>query len=135
MIGNEQFDRFVSANRWCTVTTLRKDGTPSVSVNAYARDGDQVIISTQAHRLKARTLARDPRIAVCIINDSAPFNYVTVEGACEVQRDGILEATRAVLQNLASTGYKEPENIEQWMKEQGRVILRVTPVRVSGVLR
>jgi PPOX class probable F420-dependent enzyme len=135
MIGTAQFDQFISANRWCVVTSLRKDGTPSSSLNAYARDGDQLVISTQAHRLKAKTLARDPRITVCVINNAEPFNYVSVEGTCEVQREGILEATKAVFRSLSATGYQEPPDLERWMKEQGRVILRVTPTRVSGVIR
>jgi hypothetical protein len=104
-------------------------------VNAYAREGDQLLISTQGHRLKAKTLRRDPRITVCVISNGEPFNYVRVEGLCEVQETGIAEATRAVFRNISATGYREPENLEQWMKEQGRVILRVTPTRVSGVIR
>lgn len=135
MIGTEHFDHFVSENRWCIVTSLRADGSPSSSVNAYAREGDQLVISTQGHRLKAKTLAVNPRIAVCVINNAEPFNYVTVEGNCEVQREGILAATQAVFANLAPTGNKAPEDIERWMREQGRVILRVTPTRVSGVIR
>lgn len=135
MIGTEQFDSFISEHRWCVVTTLRKDGTASSSLNAYARDGDQLIISTQGHRLKAKTLRRDPRITVCVISNGEPFNFVSVEGTCEVQDQGIKAATRAVFANIAATGYKEPENLEQWMKEQGRVILRVTAARVSGVIR
>ena len=135
MIGTEAFDRFVSQHRWCVITTLRRDGSAASSLNAYARDGDQLVISTQAHRLKAKTLARDPRITLCIINNAEPFNYVSVEGTCEVQREGITDATRAVFANIAATGYRAPENIEEWMAEQGRVILRVTPIRVSGVIR
>ena len=135
MIGTEQFDRFISEHRWCVVVSLRKDGTPTSSLNAYARDGDQIIISTQAHRLKTKTLENDPRITICVISNSEPFNYVSVEGMCEIQRDGITPATKAVFANLAATGYKEPPDIEQWQREQGRVILRITPTRVSGVLR
>ena len=135
MIGTPQFDEFVSNHRWVVVTTLRKDGTASSSMNAYARDGDQLVISTQAHRLKTKTLLRDPRITLCIISNAEPFNFVSVEGHCEVQTEGITAATKAVFANLAATGYAEPPNIEQWMKEQGRVILRVTPERVSGVIR
>lgn len=135
MIGTEQFDRFVSDHRWCVVTTLRKDGTASSSINAYAREGDQLVISTQGHRLKAKTLRRDPRITICVISNSEPFNFVSVEGTCKVEDTNIAEATRTVFANIAATGYKEPENLEQWMKEQGRVILRVTPARVSGVIR
>lgn len=135
MIGTEQFDRFISAHRWCVVTTLRKDGTASSSVNAYARDGDTLVISTQAHRLKAKTLERDPRITVCVISNSEPFNFVSVEGTAAIEREGIAEATRTVFRNISATGYTEPPNLEQWMKEQGRVIIRVTPGRVSGVIR
>jgi PPOX class probable F420-dependent enzyme len=135
MIGTGPFDRFISANRWCVVTSLRRDGTPASSLNAYARDGDQLLISTQAHRLKAKSLAHDPRITVCVINDAAPFSYVSVEGSCEVQREDILEATRTVLSGLAGSGYTEPADLPGWIAEQGRVILRVTPTRVSGVIR
>jgi PPOX class probable F420-dependent enzyme len=135
MIGTPQFDEFITNHRWAVVTTLRKDGTASSSVNAYAREGDQLVISTQAHRLKVKTLENDPRITVCVISNREPFNFVTVEGSCEIQREKIGDATRTVFRNLAPTGYKEPEDIEQWMKEQHRVILRVTPTRVSGVIR
>jgi PPOX class probable F420-dependent enzyme len=136
MIGNEAFDRFISEHRWVVVTTLRKDGSATSSVNAYARDGDQIVISTQGHRLKAKTLRNDPRITLCIISNSEPFNFVTVEGTADVEEgDGIVEATKLVFANISDAGYTEPPNLPQWLKEQGRVILRVTPERVSGVLR
>ena len=135
MIGTPEFDRFLSEHRWCVVTTLRRDGSPSSSVNAYAREGDQLRISTQAHRLKVRTIERDPRVAVTVISNAEPFNFVTVEGTAEIQREEIIEPTRRVFANLAATGYREPGDLERWLKEQGRVIIRVTPTRVSGVIR
>lgn len=135
MIGTPQFDEFITNHRWAVVATLRKDGSASSSINAYAREGDQLVISTQAHRLKVKTLEHDRRITVCVISNREPFNFVTVEGTCEIQRENIGEATRTVFRNLAPTGYQEPADIEQWMREQHRVILRVTPTRVSGVIR
>ncbi|MGE5594666.1 MAG: hypothetical protein ACM3S1_01375 [Hyphomicrobiales bacterium] len=50
-------------------------------------------------------------------------------------REGVLEPTRKVFAALARIGGREPENLEQWIAEQRRVILRVTPTRVSGVIR
>lgn len=135
MIGTPAFDAFISAHRWCVVTTLRKDGSPSSSVNAYARDGDQLVISTQAFRLKVRTLEHDPRITVAIISNQEPFDFVSVEGTAAIQREGIEAPTRAVLGALASTGYRQPEDLAKWLEEQRRVIIRVTPTRVSGVIR
>ncbi len=135
MIGTPQFDQFVSDNRWAIVVSLRRDGSPATSINAYARDGDQLVVSTQGHRLKTKTLRNDPRIVLCIINNAEPFNYVSVEGTCEVQTEDLIGPTRAVFQNIANSGYSEPPNLEQWLRDQGRVILRVTPTRVSGVIR
>jgi hypothetical protein len=104
-------------------------------MNAYAREGDQLIISTTRERLKVKTLENDPRITVCVINNAEPFNYVSVEGTCEIQRKEILEPTKVVFANLAKVGYPEPPDLPKWIADQGRVILRVTPTRVSGVIR
>ena len=135
MIGNSQFDQFLTDHRWCVVTTLRRDGSASSSLNAYARDGDDLVISTQAHRLKVKTLEHDPRITVCVISNGEPFNYVTVEGRAEIERADIGRATRLVFASLAAIGYPQPPDLDQWMREQHRVILRVHPGRVSGVIR
>jgi PPOX class probable F420-dependent enzyme len=135
MIGTPQFDKFISENRWAVVVSLRKDGTPTSSMNAYARDGDTLVVSTQGHRLKTKTLRNDPRILLCVINNAEPFNYVSVEGTCVVETENLVEATKMVFANIKDAGYPEPPNLEQWLKEQGRVILRVTPTRVSGVIR
>ncbi|MBI2767618.1 MAG: TIGR03618 family F420-dependent PPOX class oxidoreductase [Chloroflexi bacterium] len=135
MIGTPQFDDFITEHRWCVITTLRKDGSPTSSVNAYAREGDELVISTQGHRLKVRTLDRDPRITVLVLNDASPFNFVSVEGTAAIQRGDVLEPTRTVFRSLAKINYPEPADLPKWIKEQGRVIIRVTPTRVSGVIR
>jgi PPOX class probable F420-dependent enzyme len=103
MIGTPEFDAFVSDHRWAVVTTLRKDGSASSSMNAYARDGDDLVISTQAHRLKTRTLDNDPRITVCVISNKEPFNFVSVEGRAQVQREDITEATSSAASPPSAT--------------------------------
>lgn len=135
MIGSAQFDTFVSDHRWAVITTLRKDGSASSSVVAYAREGDTLVVSTPGDRLKAQTLERDPRVVLCVISNSEPFNYVSVEGRAEVERDAIEEPTRAVFANIADVGYEVPEDLPGWLASQGRVILRIYPERVHGVIR
>ena len=88
MIGTEAFDRFVSENRWAVITTVRKSGQPSSSVVAYAREGDTVVVSTTAPTLKVRTLERNPQVTITVFNDAAPFNFVTVEGRADIEREG-----------------------------------------------
>ena len=72
MIGSEDLDAFVSRSQTAIVTTMRKDGSPSSSMIGDARDGDRLLFSTTVDRVKGRTLARDRRAAICIINENEP---------------------------------------------------------------
>ncbi len=135
MIGTEAFDRFVSENRWAVITTVRKNGQPSSSIVAYARDGDTLVVSTTAPTLKVRTLERDPRVTVTVFNDAAPFNFVTVEGRAEIEREGLEGATHLVFENIKGSGFTEPGDLPAWLEAQKRVIVRIYAKRVSGVIR
>lgn len=135
MIGKEHHDAFVREHRWAVVTTLRADGSPSTSMVAYAVDGDELVMSVTEDRLKVRTIDRDARVTVCVISNAEPFNYVTVEGDASIQRGDVRAATDLVFDALRPTGYAVPDDIDAWIREQGRVIIRVRPRRVHGVIR
>jgi PPOX class probable F420-dependent enzyme len=135
MLGNEQFDAFITAHRWAVITTLRASGQASSSVVAYARQGDELVVSTPEGRLKTRTLLRDPRVTLCIISNAEPFNYVTVEGRATIERENLLVPTRAVFAAIADTGYQEPADLANWIKDDRRVIIRIRADRVHGVIR
>tara|TARA_B100000470_G_C19754980_1_gene375588 strand:+ start:695 stop:1102 length:408 start_codon:yes stop_codon:yes gene_type:complete len=135
MIGTPEFDEFISKHRWAIVTTLRSNGHPSSSVVAYAREDDTLIISTTAPTLKVKTLEKDPRITLCIINNEELFNFVTIEGTTTIERSDIVESTQNLFTNIEEAGYTEPPELEQWLEQNKRVILRIHPGRVSGVIR
>ena len=132
---NATQDQFLSEHRWAVLTTLRKDGHPVSSVVAYARDGDTLIVSTPGATFKRRSLDRDPRATLCVISNSEPFNFVSVEGRVTVETEDLVEGTRKVFAAIADTGYSEPEDLERWLEQQQRVLLRLHPERVTGVIR
>jgi PPOX class probable F420-dependent enzyme len=136
MIGNAEQDAFIRSMKWCTVTTLRQDGSPSTSVLFFGIDGDEILLSTTKVRLKAKTLRGDPRIAVTVLDEGAPYRYVSVEGTARVQEDDIVPGH--VLVNRAMRGVPDwapPAGYQETLKGQGRVLIRVTAERVSGVVR
>lgn len=135
MIGTTDQDNFVSEHRWAVLTTLRHDGSPSASVVAYARQGDELVVSTRSIFFKVRSIDRDQRVSLTVISNAEPFNFVTVEGTAAIERGDVLDATRAVFANLAAINYPAPPDLRTWIEEQGRVIIRITPARVSGVVR
>ena len=132
---NAEQDQFITDNRWAVLTTLRQSGEPVSSVVAYARDGDTLVVSTPGGTFKRRSLDRDPRATLCILPNAEPFNFVSVEGRVAVETDNLVANTRLVFQNISDTGYQEPEDLEGWLSSQHRVILRLHPERVYGVIR
>lgn len=136
MIGtNDAFDQFITDHRWAVITTLRKNGQPTSSWVAYARDGDTIIVSTPGGTLKRKTLEADPRVTICMSTNAEPFNFVTVEGRAEITTEDLVAQTRKVFQAIEDTGFQEPEDFEGWLEKQKRVIIRIHPERVSGVIR
>lgn len=136
MIGTDpKFDQFITDHRWAVISTLRGSGAPSSTFVAYARDGDTLVISTPGYTFKRKSLARDPRVAVCCCTNKEPFNFVTVEGRATVEKENLVAMTRKVFANIADSGWTEPEDLQGWLDKQDRVILRIHPEKVYGVIR
>lgn len=134
MIGDTAQDEFITNNRWAVITSLRKDGTPTSSVVFYAREGDELIFSTTLDRVKAKTIARDPRVALTILDEGAPFRFVTVEGRATIQSEDIVPGHIAVNKNMRRVEeFTPPDGYEAGLKAAGRVLIRLKAERVSGV--
>ena len=136
MISSEpSWDEHISKCRWATLTTLRTTGSPVSSVVAYARDQDELVVSTPKPTFKVKSIGRNPMVNLCIFNNAEPFNYVSIEGIAEIETNELMRTTRLVFQNIIGTGYEEPDDLEGWLQTDERVILRIRPERVFGVIR
>src|SRR5690606_35026608 len=130
-----EWDAFISQHRWCVLTHLRSSGQPVSSMMAYAREGDTLVISTRGGTFKRRALERDPRMTLCIVSNSEPFDYVSVEGRVEIETTDLVGPSLRIFENLVEAGLDAPSDIEGWLRDQMRVILRLQPERAYGVIR
>lgn len=81
----EQVLEFVRAHHRAVLATLRSDGRPQMSPVLAAVDAeDRIIVSTRATSVKARNLARDPWIGLCVFTERFFGEWVQVEGTAEV---------------------------------------------------
>ncbi len=135
MLGTPEQDAFINSQKWATVTTLRADGSPTNSVIFYAREGDTLFFSTTADRLKAKTLRRDPRIAICVLDEGAPYRFVNVEGTATIEADDVVPGHLAINRVMrGDPNWQPPEGFAERLKNDGRVIVSVAATRVSGVV-
>ena len=67
------------------MATFRRDGRPQLSpVLATVDAGGRVVVSTAMASAKAKNLARDPRVSLCVFSDAFFGDWVQVEGQAEI---------------------------------------------------
>ncbi|MGP4025695.1 PPOX class F420-dependent oxidoreductase [Actinomadura sp. 3N407] len=65
----------------------RKDGAPHVTPIWFVLDGDEVLFNTGRDTVKGRTLARDPRVSICVDDQTPPFSYVLIQAEASLIED------------------------------------------------
>jgi PPOX class probable F420-dependent enzyme len=63
-----------------------KDG-PAMSIVYYAVDGDELVVSTMAERAKAKAVARNPKVSLCVLDEQWPPSYLQVYCDADVETD------------------------------------------------
>jgi PPOX class probable F420-dependent enzyme len=103
-----------------SLATLFANGSPQVTPIWIDLDGDDVLFNTVEHRVKARNMHRDPRVAVTVIDPDDPYNVVAFRGTVV---DMTHEGADAHIDKLARKylGTDFPGHLEG----QVRVIVRV----------
>ena len=74
--------RFLQEKHIAHFVTLMTDGSPQVTpvwVDVDT-DGSHVLINSSEGRVKTRNAARDPRVAVSVLDEQDPFKFVIVRG-------------------------------------------------------
>lgn len=81
----EEWRAFASySTRTGKLSTVRKDGSPHIAPLWFVLDGDSFVFTTGKDTVKARNVARDGRVALCVDDDRPPFSYVVLEGRAEI---------------------------------------------------
>jgi len=130
-VDQEQRRQFVRDHRTCIFGYGRREHGPAMTVVYYVMDGDDMLISTMAAREKARAVARDGRVSLCVLDEQWPLSYVQVygQGIVEQDRRQAVDVLTQVIGLMA--GEEVPESrhtqIEQMAEDEQRVVIRVTP--------
>jgi PPOX class probable F420-dependent enzyme len=126
---------FIRTRHQAIVITARKDGSPQASPVTCGVDAEgRIVIATYPERAKTRNARRDPsRVSVLILSDDFGGPWVQVDGTAEVL--DLPEAVEPLVEYFRSISGEHPDWAEYRaaMIEQGKSLLRVTPVRWGPV--
>ena len=129
-LSDEQKAFLLHGTRTGKLATVRKDGRPHVAPIWFVLDGDTLIFNTGEDTVKGASIRRDPRIALCVDDETPPFSFLIVEGTAELIDD--LDALRLWATRIAAR-YMGSELAEQYGARNGvpgELLVRVTLTKV-----
>jgi PPOX class probable F420-dependent enzyme len=123
-------DFLLAGTRTGKLSYVASDGRPLVVPVWFVLEEDRIVFNTGKGSAKGRALARDPRVAMCVDLESAPYGFVQVQGVAELSEDvGDLVATATAI----ARRYVGPERAEEFGKRNGvpgELVVRIRPVKV-----
>ena len=134
-MNQEQRIAFVHSHRTAVFGFNRKNDGPAMSVVYYLMDGDDILVSTMEGRGKARSVRRNPRVSLCVLDEKWPLTYLQVYGDATIDAtvNTDLEKVTDLLMRILGlmAGEPMPESVREQTRQMAlterRVQLRVRP--------
>ena len=70
------------------LATVMADGSPQVTPVWVDTDGEALLLNTAKGRVKYDNIAREPRVAVSVVDPQNPFRVVAVRGEAQLIEEG-----------------------------------------------
>ena len=126
MAPTPEQEQIIQEEKLAVLATLRSDGSPQLSPINYAYQDGRFLISTTRDRAKYKNVRRNPQVSLCIVRAEG-HPYVMISGRARIEETEIEEGTAQIVQNMSDR--PPPENFAERLREQGRILIIVTPER------
>ena len=111
---------------FANLATLKPDGSPQVTPVWVDFDGAHVIVNTARGRVKAKNLAREPRVALSIADPENPYRYLGIQGRVVemTEKGGDAHIDKMAKKYLGKDSYpfRKPGEV--------RIVVRIEPDKV-----
>ena len=128
-VSREELLTFVRPRHHMVLVTQRTSGGVQTSPVTGGVDPDgRLVISSYPERAKVANARRSPSVSVLVLSDDFDGAWVQVDGTCEVV--GLPGALEPLVDYYRSISGEHPhwDEYRKAMLEQGKCLLRVTPV-------
>jgi pyridoxamine 5'-phosphate oxidase-like protein len=123
---------FVRTHRTCVFGYSRRSDGPAMSVVYYvpAENGD-LLVATMGERAKAKAVARNAKVSLCVLDETWPFTYLQVYCDAVIDDDGetLIDVMMAVAERMSGEplGPELRPMVRAMGEEEGRVLVRCRP--------
>jgi PPOX class probable F420-dependent enzyme len=123
---------FARSHHHAVLATTRADGGPQLSPVTVGADAEgRILVSTRETAMKAKNLARDPRVFLCLLNDGFFGEWRQAEGTAEIVH--LPEAMDLLVDYYRGISGEHPDwdDYRAAMARDRRVIIRITVTRAG----
>jgi PPOX class probable F420-dependent enzyme len=127
----EEVRGFLShGTRTAKLATSRPGGRPHVMPVWFMLDGEELVFTTWGDSVKGRNLRRDPRAAIVVDEEVAPFAFVHIRGHVTLSEDldELLRFAAAIAGRYM--GADRAEEFGRRNAVPGELLVRLRPERV-----
>jgi PPOX class probable F420-dependent enzyme len=118
--------RLIEGKNFAHLATIMPDGSPQVSPVWIDREGDVILVNTAVGRVKQKNSARDPRVAISIVNQENPYEKVVIRGRVIAQT---FEGAEAHIDKLAKK-YTGAIKYQRSRPDEKRIMFRIEPLKI-----
>ena len=130
MTNTEYRDFLLHGTRTGKLATVRKDGRPHVVPIWFDLDGETLVLTTWGESVKAKNIRRDPRVCICVDDETPPFAFVQIEGTADLSDDPDDQLYWATRIGGRYMGVELAEVYGKRNSTPGELIVRVTPTKI-----
>jgi len=114
-----EVDRFLGGRRVAVLGTNGADGSPVLTPIWYLYTDGHLLMRTDKQSVKAKNIARDPRVTVCVQDERPPYASVTVYGKAAIEPAQVITPERVLTQDFSQE--------TPWFGKAWLVLKRVLP--------
>jgi hypothetical protein len=121
----EERRQFVLDHRTAIFGYPRAEHGPAMSIVYYSAEPDEIVVSTMAERAKAKAVARNPKVSLCVLDEQWPPSYLLVY--CDAVLDTDFDFAVDVMMRIAGVmaGQSMSEDVRPMVEEGARIEKRV----------
>jgi PPOX class probable F420-dependent enzyme len=127
----EQRAFLLHGTRTGKLATVRKDGRAHIVPIWFTLDGETLVFNTGERSVKAANMRRDPRVSLCVDDETAPYAYLVVEGTATWTSDPGELLTWSTRIGGRYMGEARAEEFGKRNGVPGELLVRITPTKIS----
>ena len=127
----EQRRQFVLEHRTAIFGYSRARHGPAMSIVYYSAEPDEIVVSTMAARAKAKAVARNSKVSLCVLDEQWPPSYLQVycDAVIDTDFDFVVDVMMRIAGVMAGAPMSEDVRsmVEEGARAENRVAIRLRP--------